>query len=206
MLANGAPPLPDARTSPGLPGEVHGIARMGTMQDFELRLAGVPLPRPLPVRSSRRGENSIVLRTVRAASAGAPSGSPRLATSPKTAGGGWVGGWDPGSATRFELRPPGAPPPAPPRSFLTERGEFNRAADSLWVASPSPAQFAGRAGEGGGPPSRHHAVRTTSGPCSLSRFRERVRALSERVRAPADAARSQITAHSRNSPTNALTH
>ena len=120
MLANGAPPLPDARTSPGLPGEVHGIARMGTMQDFELRLAGVPLPRPLPVRSSRRGENSIALRTVRAVSAGAPSGSPRLATSPKTAGGGWDAA---GIGLGDQVRTASAGCPAPGPSPFVPHGE-----------------------------------------------------------------------------------
>jgi hypothetical protein len=36
-----------------------------------------------------------------------------------------------GSAMGIGLRPQGAPPPAPPRSFLTERGEFDRASVEL---------------------------------------------------------------------------
>src|SRR5688500_1899413 len=82
------------------------------------------------------------------------------------------------------LRPPGAPPPAPPRSFLAERGEFDRGparielrppgrplsrplpqktlgerrirsrCDELSAVLPPPRSLWGRVGEGGGPPSR----------------------------------------------------
>jgi hypothetical protein len=83
----------------------------------------VPLPRPLPVRSSRRGEYGAARIGARRQGSncvrGAPPYSPRLAPPPKTPGGG-------GLRSRFE----GASHLPPPRC--------------LW----------GRAGEGGGPPSR----------------------------------------------------
>jgi hypothetical protein len=47
----------------------------------------------------------------------------------------------------------GAPPPAPPRSFLAERGEFDRASATCGLASTSPSSFGGGAslGERRGP-------------------------------------------------------
>jgi hypothetical protein len=49
---------------------------------------GVPLPRPLPVRSSRRGENFRTLRTASNCTGNPPPYSPRLAPPPKTPEGG----------------------------------------------------------------------------------------------------------------------
>ena len=96
---------------------------------IELRPTG-PLPGPSPARSSRRGENSMARRMDHAASASAPSGSLRLATSPKTAG--EVGGSERlGRGERNRAAPDRAPPPAPPRSFLTERGEFDGASTGV---------------------------------------------------------------------------
>jgi hypothetical protein len=37
--------------------------------------------------------------------------------------------WSGGSTNTIELAPAGAPPPTPPRSFLTERGEFDPASE-----------------------------------------------------------------------------
>src|SRR6476620_5178713 len=51
---------------------------------------GGPRPRPLPVRSSRRGEKSIALRHGSNCARGAPPYSLRLAPPPKTPGGGGI--------------------------------------------------------------------------------------------------------------------
>src|SRR5688572_10493674 len=69
----------------------------------------------------------------------APSGLALLAHLPKTAGGGWTCA----ESVRHGEHPAarrGAPPPAPPRSFLAERGEFDRAP----AESSLPRQFRGR--------------------------------------------------------------
>jgi hypothetical protein len=97
---------------------------------------------PLPVRSSQKGENSSARRMDHAASAGAPSGSLRLATSPKTAGGGW--GAD-GSALcdLHRTAPDGGPSPGP--SPLVPHGEGRIRSRSGWITlrprAPPPARL-----------------------------------------------------------------
>ena len=92
----------------------------GLDDGIELRPMG-PSPGPSPLVP--RGEGRIRSRYGRdcAAPASAPTGSLRLATSPKTAGGGWCGRQAGGSATIIALRRQGAPLPA--LSFLEKRGE-----------------------------------------------------------------------------------
>ena len=105
-------------------------------------VGGGPLPRPLPVRSSRRGENSIALRLAWPRGAGAPSGSLRLATSPKTAGGGWVAD---GSRLDDEigLRPTGPPSPGPSPFVPHGEGRIRSRCDQVRCEgrAPPPARL-----------------------------------------------------------------
>src|SRR5215217_2623150 len=84
---------------------------------------GVPLPRPLPVRSSRRGENSILLQTA--------SSEP------------------PGAATTIGLRPQ-PPPLSRPLPPELQGGEENSISLRQGASHlPPPRSLRGRAGEGG---------------------------------------------------------
>jgi hypothetical protein len=104
----------------------------------------VPLPRPLPARSSRRGENSITLRRASNCARHAPP-SPGL--SPPNCRG--------ERSTSIALRHPshcvrGPPPPGPlPRQTAPGEGENSIALRqstprrAIGARHPSPAQFAG---------------------------------------------------------------
>ena len=144
---------------PKLLGEV-GVGLGVVARRRGLRCAGRgPLPRPLFARSSWRGEDSSALRQVRAASAGAPSGSLRLATSPKTAGGGWDGAGGGGSAKGITLRRTDPPLPRPLRLFLAERGRIRaRSGQSTILAAPPPATWQALS-QTAGPPVREGGLR-----------------------------------------------
>jgi hypothetical protein len=91
-------------------------------------------PGPSPPRSGRKGR--IRSRSERCrAPASAPTGSPGLATSPKTAGGGWGLPLGLRLGDIHRTAPAGG---APPRSFLAERGELDRAPKGV-DASPAEA-------------------------------------------------------------------
>src|SRR5687768_3319985 len=79
--------------------------------------ASRPIPDPPPVTSATLPSNSLMCRS-------------SLVALRKTSN------W----------RPQGAPPPAPPRSFLTERGEFDPARQASVPHHPSPAVGGGVAG------------------------------------------------------------
>ena len=111
-------------TSPKTAGGGWGCRRArGSTTDMELAPDRPPFPRPLSPAAREKGENSILLRTVGSASAGAPSGSLRLATSPKTAGGGWGCRRAHGSTTGIELAPDRPPLPRPLSPAAREKGE-----------------------------------------------------------------------------------
>ena len=102
-----------------------------------------------------RGERRIRSRYEqdRTASAGRPLRSLRLAPPPKNPGGGWVGpgtGFVDGNRTAPDTAPP--LPASPPRT-AGGRGEFDPAPEGA-SHLPPPRSLRGRAGEGGGPPSR----------------------------------------------------
>ena len=141
---SGSPRLPPP---PKLLGEVGGADGSALCDLHRTAPDGGPSPGTSPLVPHGEGENSSARRMDHAASAGAPSGSLRLATSPKTAGGGW--GEDGARLGDWTRVAPDAPPrPLPPLSFLRERGEFERASESLSSASPFPALFAGEGRDG----------------------------------------------------------
>jgi hypothetical protein len=129
----------------------------------------VPLPRPLPVRSSRRGEDSIVLRKGLCHSApplprSLGEGSSRAARNERRR----RRGRGPPRHSRGAVEPsrhstaPVVPhPPAPsPRKLREERGRLRQGASHL----PPPRSLWGRAGEGGSRPS-HRPVRKGTAAC-----------------------------------------
>ena len=106
-------------------------------------------PPPTPPRSflAERGEFGGAPDTLSGTSAGAPSGSLRLATSPKTAWGGWGCRWDRGATNSIELRPtrPPLPRPSPLRSApRSGRKGRTRSRSGTCVSRPtSPGSFGG---------------------------------------------------------------
>jgi hypothetical protein len=92
---------------------------------------------PLSPRSRKRGRIRSCSGRDCAAPASAPTGSLRLATSPKTAGGGWVadGG---GSTKRIELAPDGGPLPRPLPVRSSRRGENSIALRQAGTMGGSP--------------------------------------------------------------------
>jgi hypothetical protein len=140
---------PSPGPSPFVPhGEGRIRSRFGWLRERGPRPAGAGrclpqrgFPRRIP-RSSRKGGIRSRCDRKRVRAAGAPSGLAPLAHLPQNCWG-RLGG-DGSKLDEMDRATSEAAPLSPSR-----RGEFDPAPDSLSSASPSPAQFAGRAGVGG---------------------------------------------------------